>query len=531
MEKEEQESQYSETLNSNMQDLNVMLNYFGRTRPKTKKDEAVAKKGLRETLKNTFSQDGNILSAIRALLEPEEIKKLVQDESVKLSPGIVEELSQDFQIRRKPRKCKNVNNPDNVQGFKSEPSLDLGVQEFSDESEDDDEVQVRITPQKRKNPTARKSTRQNPKIITDDLELSPNSTEDQSTPKKRKPTARKSVTKGSVIKTEELDSPGSSSNLKVLSPQTINRRSSCSSQPVTNFFPEKKQRNKPNNAKQFGFQDLLTPEIVLDNDSDTNESEASENLLANVNDVLPDPDGDPNEKPDSQETTISENEDPEDHDPSFNPDDSTLVSEDSFQIERPRSIRTRRQRQQNPEEAEDDIFENTLQPTFRSGIRSINQAEPGQSSLNSDNEDNVDRQVTSTPKPKKSGKSGLKSQKKKTVEDKENNVLTVSDNDDDLQVTSTPKPKKPGKASLMNHLRNMIESEADENLTDEGIVEMFVLKETLFSADPGICVCNMENSLNTRMIKFHVQGQPDKDIDLCPRCVEIMSKTGQDENR
>merc|ERR1712004_122676 len=149
---------------------------------------------------------------------------------------------------------------------------------------------------------------------------------------------------GSVIKMEELDSPGSSSNLKVLSPQTINRRSSCSSQPVTNFFPEKKQRNKSSNAKQFGFQDLLTPEIVLDNDSDTNESEASEDLLAHVNDVLPDLD--PNEKPDSQETTISENEDPEDRDPSFNPDDSTLVSEDSFQVERPRSVRTRRQRQQ-----------------------------------------------------------------------------------------------------------------------------------------------------------------------------------------
>ena len=108
MEKEEQESQDSETLNTSMQDMHVMLNFFARTRPKTKKDEAVAKEGLRETLKNTFSQDGNILSAIRAVLEPDEIKKLVQDESVKLSPGIVEELSQDFQIRRKPRKCNGT---------------------------------------------------------------------------------------------------------------------------------------------------------------------------------------------------------------------------------------------------------------------------------------------------------------------------------------------------------------------------------------------------------------------------------------
>ena len=98
-------------------------------------------------------------------------------------------------------------------------------------------------------------------------------------------------------------------------------------------------------------------------------------------------------------------------------------------------------------------------------------------------------------------------------------------------MTSTPKPPKPGKLSLMKHLRNMIESDSDENLSDENIVEKFVVKDSIFSADPVNCVCHMDNFLNTRMIKFHVQGQPDKVVELCPKCVEILSKTGQDENR
>ena len=456
-------------------DIDVMKRFFCNRVASSDEERKVAKEGFREILKKTFSSTGNFTDALKAILNPEDIKKLVQDESSKLSPAIVEELSQDFQIRRIPRKCKSANSAPNVepQEVKREPSLDLGVQEFSDESD----VETAVTPQKRKAPTARKSTCQTSIVhIEDRTEENLSPTEDQSTPKKRKPTARKSATKPPVVKSERSKR---NSNLKVLSPQTLNQRT------VTNFYKEKKQRKKPGNAKELNNPDIFTPEVIIDSEPE------SENLLAN----LPPDDDDPNDQPDSQETTISEKDDLV-HDPSFNPDD-TLASEDSFRDIPSTSIRTRRQREQNPSDDDDDeIFENTLQQ---------NQFQPGVSG--DENKEN-------------------------------NNVLTLSDNeedDDDQPVTSTPKPKRPGKPSLMAHLKNMVEVQTDQpNLNEEVILENFEFSRALSGGKNGFaektCPCKLESEqLFKHMYVFNLRGQPGQTVDICPKCMEIMIKTGEED--
>ena len=116
------ESQESETLDTN-QDLEVLLNYFNRKQSPWQGRDKEKPKILREILFN--ASGGELIRILRQILKPEEMSELIKSENDNLSPAMVEELSQDIQIRRKTTKHRRELNFGDVK-IKHETSIDLG---------------------------------------------------------------------------------------------------------------------------------------------------------------------------------------------------------------------------------------------------------------------------------------------------------------------------------------------------------------------------------------------------------------------
>ena len=121
-----------------------------------------------------------------------------------------------------------------------------------------------------------------------------------------------------------------------------------------------------------------------------------------------------------------------------------------------------------------------------------------------------------------------------TRENKENEDIELTDSDDDEKgpVTSTPKPKRPGKLSLLEHLRSLIETD-QPNLTDDAVFEAFDFKETLYSSQgfvQGRCPCRWDNNMTNHLFAFQLRDT-EKIVDLCSRCMNLISQAGHDENR